>query len=236
MLAQHLHDREQSRQRVPEQRAEGLGLGGVVQRLQDPLLGLGAQAAEIAQPLLLGGGAQLVQRRHAELVPDARRGLRAETRQAHEQRDVAGHNVLAFRERVDLAVLDDLHDLALDRLADPLQFLGTAVQRELGDRAARLADPRRGAAIRGHTETVGALQLHQVGQQVELRRHVGVPRQCVRHASIIRLADVHGGRRDVRPTRASGGGRGRRGFLGAVVPSMRRGHADARGAGSGVHA
>ena len=38
---------------------------------------------------------------------------------------------------MDLAVLDRLDDLLLDRLADPLQLLGAAVERELRDRARR---------------------------------------------------------------------------------------------------
>jgi len=42
-------------------------------------------------------------------------------------------SVSVFSTRVDLAVLDDLHDLALDRLADPLQLLRAAVKRKLGD-------------------------------------------------------------------------------------------------------
>ena len=51
-------------------------------------------------------------------------------------RDLLGHLGLALRERMDLAVLDDLDDLLLDRLADALQLLRAAVERELGDRAA----------------------------------------------------------------------------------------------------
>ena len=42
---------------------------------------------------------------------------------------------LALRQRVDLAVLDDLDDLLLDRLADPLELLRAARERELGDRS-----------------------------------------------------------------------------------------------------
>ena len=46
-----------------------------------------------------------------------------------------GHLGLALGQRVDLAVLDDLDDLLLDRLADPLQLLRAPVERELRDRA-----------------------------------------------------------------------------------------------------
>ena len=55
----------------------------------------------------------------------------------------AGTSALLLRQRVDLAVLDDLDDLPLDRLADALQLLRLAVERELRDRRRGLADPRR---------------------------------------------------------------------------------------------
>ena len=44
-------------------------------------------------------------------------------------------DALALRQRVDLAVLDDLDDLLLDRLADPAKLLRLPVERELGDGA-----------------------------------------------------------------------------------------------------
>ena len=89
----------------------------------------------------------------------------------------AGTSALRLRERVDLAVAHDLDDLLLDRLADPLQLLGAAVERELGDRGARLADPRRGLAVGADPERVAALELHQVGEQLELRGEGGVAGQ-----------------------------------------------------------
>ena len=82
-----------------------------------------------------------------------------------------------FGERLDLALLDDLDDLLLDRLADPLELLRAAVERELRDRAGRLAHPRRCAAVGEHAERLGPLELQQVGEQVELVRNLGVPRQ-----------------------------------------------------------
>src|SRR3712207_38601 len=55
-------------------------------------------------------------------------------RSAHEEHDLLRDRLLALRQRVDLAVLDDLDDLLLDRLADPAQALRAAVERELRDR------------------------------------------------------------------------------------------------------
>ena len=113
---------------------------------------------------------QLVERRHAELLPDPRGRLRAEAGQAHEEDDLGRDPVPALRQRVDLAVLDDLDDLLLDRLADPRQLLRPPVERELRDRARRLADARRRAAVGEHAERRLALELEQVGEQLELLR------------------------------------------------------------------
>ena len=82
-----------------------------------------------------------------------------------------------LRERLDLAGLDDLDDLLLDRLADPLQLLRRAVERELRDRARRLAHARRRAAVGEDAERLRALELEQVGEEVELVGDLGVPRQ-----------------------------------------------------------
>ncbi len=73
--------------------------------------------------------------------------------------------------------LDHLDDLLLDRLADALQLLGPAVERELGDRGARLADAGRGPPVGGDPEGVAALELDQVGEKLELRRERRVARQ-----------------------------------------------------------
>ena len=139
-------------------------------------------APEPGQPaelLRLGGGPQVGDGRDPELLPDPPGGLRAEPGQVHERRHLRGHDRLPLRERVHLAVVDDLDDLLLDRPADPLQLLRAPLERELRDRARRLADLRGGPAVRRDPEPVLALDLHQVGEEVELRRQVGVARQSV---------------------------------------------------------
>ena len=85
---------------------------------------------------------------------------------------------MRFVKRLDLPGLDDLDDLLLDRLADALQLLRPPVERELRDRARGLAHPRRGAAVGEHAERLGALELEQVGEQVELVRDIGVAREA----------------------------------------------------------
>ena len=82
-----------------------------------------------------------------------------------------------------LAVLDDLDDLLLDRLADSLEVLGAPLERELGDRPSRLADARRGAPVGEHPERVLTFELEQVGEQLELLHHVRVVWERRRHQS-----------------------------------------------------
>ena len=130
-----------------------------------------------AQPLLLGRLLQPGDRRDAELLPDPARGLRAEPGQPHELDDLLGNERFPLRQRLHLALLDDLDDLVLDRLADPGELLRLAVERELGDRGPGLADPRGGAAVGEHAERVLAFELAQVCEQLELVRQLVVPRQ-----------------------------------------------------------
>src|SRR5205823_6529409 len=92
-----------------------------------------------------------------------------------------------LRKRVDLAVTGDLDDLLLDRLADALELLRPPCQREFRDRARGLADLRGGAAVGPDPVAVLPLELHQVGEEVELCRELRVPRQGVAHGSMIFL-------------------------------------------------
>ena len=78
---------------------------------------------------------------------------------------------------MDLAVVDDLDDLLLDRLPDPLKLLRTTVECELRNRASRLQDPGCRAAVGGDAEAVGALDLHQVGQELKLCGQLVVTRE-----------------------------------------------------------
>ena len=176
MRRDRLGDLAEPRKDRAEQGAAGpLGRLRLRERGEDPLLGLRAEPAEVAQTLGLGRLAEAGDGRDPELLPDPARRLRPEPGQVQEARHLLRHLGLALRERVDLAVLDHLDDLLLDRLADPLELLRPTVERELGDGAAGLADPRRRAAIGGDAERVAALQLHQVGEQIELFGELHVP-------------------------------------------------------------
>ena len=104
------------------------------ERLGDLLLRARPDAGVAAQLLRLGRRLQPGDGRDAELLPDPPRRLRAEAGQAHERRDLRRHLRLPLRQRVDLAVLDDLDDLRLDRLADSLQLLRLARRARAGRR------------------------------------------------------------------------------------------------------
>ena len=77
-----------------------------------------------------------------------------------------------------LAVLDDLDDLLLDRLADSLELLRLALERHLRDGSPRLANARGCASVGEHAERLHVLELEDVGQELELCGDVGVRRQA----------------------------------------------------------
>src|SRR6266700_4323874 len=89
MLAQYVDDREQRRQRLPEQRARRPGrLLLAPDRLEDVLLDLRPEARQGAQPLVARGRLQLGKRRDTQLLPDLPDGLRPETRDPEEVDDL----------------------------------------------------------------------------------------------------------------------------------------------------
>src|SRR4029453_11896973 len=152
-----------------------------VERLQDPLLRLRPQTWQRAESLRLCGLAEVLDGRDAELLPDPPSCLRPERGEPQEFRDTGWGPLLSFFQCLDLALVDDLDDLALDRLADPGQIFGLAFQRELCDRAARGANLVRGTAVGEHAKLLLAVQLEQIGQQIELLGHLRVARQGHSH-------------------------------------------------------
>ena len=101
----------------------------------------------------------------------------------------AGSPPCASSSACDLAVVDDLDDLLLDRLADPRELLRLALERRAprpSPAVSRIALAARRYAGRGRPL---ALELEQVAEQVELRRDVGVPRKP-RHALTAMISPV----------------------------------------------
>ena len=142
------------------------------QRLEDPLLGLGAKAGERPELLGLGCLAQIVHGRDPEVLPDPPGGLRPQSREPQELRDAGRDPLLAFGQRLDLAGLHDLDDLRLDRLSDPREVLRLAGEGLLGDRAGRRADLIGCTTVRQHPELLLPLELEEIGQEVELLGHL----------------------------------------------------------------
>ncbi len=157
-----------------------------LERLQDLLLTARAHARELAKPAVPRRGLQAVERRDAELRPDARGGLRPHTREPEEVDDTGRDEPPALGERVHLPVLDDLDDLRLDRLADAGQLLGLPLERELGDRDRRLTNPPCRAPVRDDLERLLLEDLREVCEQLELIRELAVSRQRLRHPAMIR--------------------------------------------------
>src|SRR6185436_551051 len=184
MLTQDLDDGLHSGQPGAEQWPNllgGLPLAGEL--LDDPLLELRADSGENAQALGLRRRLQVGERGDAELLPDLSRRLRAEARQAGELDDVRRHQRLVLRQRTDLALVDDLDDLALDRLADAGQLLGLALEGELSDEARLLAYEGGGPPVGEQAVGGLAFELQDVGEQLELLRDVGVARESLGHGS-----------------------------------------------------
>ena len=97
--------------------------------------------------------------------------------------DEPGRKLVAeLRERGHIAGLGVLDDLSLDRRANPGQPRRLLVERELGDRHGRFADARRGSPVGTQAKRIGAVELEQVGEELELLGELGVGRQRLGHA------------------------------------------------------
>ena len=148
MRGQLVDERAHDGEDAAEQHAAGLLRDGRLgERGEHALLALRAQAGELAELLRLGGGAQLVEVRDAEVLPETPGRLRAEARDVHDVHEPGRELVAQLRERLEVARLGELDDLRLDRRADPGDLRGRPVEREPGDRRRRLADARRGAPV-----------------------------------------------------------------------------------------
>ena len=86
VLAQHLDDRLDGGQRPGEERALLPRLRRLLQRLEDPLLGLGAEPRQRPELLGLRCLAQVLHGRDPEVLPDPAGGLRAQGREPEETR------------------------------------------------------------------------------------------------------------------------------------------------------
>ena len=162
-----------------------LTAGAGDERGEDLLFAALTHPRELAQPARLGSGLQTVERRDAELAPDPSSRLRSYAGKPQELDDAGRHPLTSPSERVDLSVLDDLDHLLLDRLADSGEVGRLAGDRELGDPARHLPDPRSRTPVRDDLERLLAEDLRDVREQVELVGEVRVPGQRPGHPAMI---------------------------------------------------
>ena len=158
------------RQHLGEQQPlGGRPVGELAQRRQHVLLGLRPEALELADPLLLGGGAQLLEARDAQLVVEAARRLRAHSGD-HGHLDQGGRELpLQLRRGWDLAGVEQRHDLLLQRLADPGQLGRPAGAGQLLDRDGALPDHSGRLAVGEHAvpdRPVELIQRRQLAQGI----------------------------------------------------------------------
>src|ERR671910_167 len=149
------------------------------------LHGLGAEPRQRPELLGLRRLAQVVHGRDPQVLPDPPCRLGTECRQAQELGDAGRDALLALGQRLDLAGLDDLDDLGLDRLPDSREVLGLAGERLLCDRPGRRADLVGRPPVCQHAALLLPVELEELGKEVELLGHLRVPGHGRRHVTII---------------------------------------------------
>ena len=145
--------------------------------LENPLLRPGTEARQCADPTLFRGYTQIIQRLDVELLPEASCRLRPDPRYAHHIGKRHRNPVSQLRQSGDVARVDELDDLGLDRLADSVELRRVAFARQGGDAARRVADALRCIPIGAQPERVGAVDLEQIGQQIERVGEFSVARE-----------------------------------------------------------
>ena len=129
----------------------------------------------VAQLAGLRRGRELVDRVDAEFFVQQVHALGAEARQRQQGRDPGRHLALQLvKHRQMLAARDD-GDLVGEVPADARQLIKVlALGQHVGDVARQLADQPRRPPVGAHPERVGALDVEQIGNLVELAGDLGV--------------------------------------------------------------
>ena len=179
---------------VAEQRARAgsgcrLGLASAARIFSSALAPSPASAAQL---LRLGGRLQSSSSgRDAELLPEPPRRLRAEPGQPHEERrPPAGTAALRFVSAWISPSRRSGRSSPRSSCRCPAAPSPRPSSASCATDAARLADPRGRAAVGDDAEGVRALELEQVGEQVELVGEIGVPRAARATPAIIRAAPM----------------------------------------------
>ena len=159
--------REQDARRRPALRRLGEGL-------EQRLLDLRAEPAQAADLLLLGGGAQRVERVDPELVVEPPRALGAEARQVHDRDQPARELVSQALGGRDVARLVERVELLFERLADAADLGHAAFARHRDHRHRGLAHGLGRGAVGDHAVGDGPVELVEVAELVEGGGDLGV--------------------------------------------------------------
>ena len=145
-------------------------------RGQDLLLGLRAEPGDVAQLVRLGSRAQPSDRRDPELLPDPARGLRPEPGSRRKRTSSSG--TAAFRFVSACISPSSTTWTIFSSIVLPIPCSSFARPSSASSRPGRLSRGSGGGApVGADPEGVGAVELDQVGEQVELVGELAVPGQ-----------------------------------------------------------
>ena len=130
---------------------------------------------QLAQPARLHGAAQIVERMHLQPVVEQLDALRSQPGKRRHVANLAWKLLLERLEKLEMACLDDVGDLAREVLADAGQLREIASFGQQGPHVLRQAahDASR-AAIGPHAKRVIPLEFQEIGRLIEHSRDLGV--------------------------------------------------------------
>ncbi|MNY02699.1 hypothetical protein D3C86_1352810 [compost metagenome] len=173
MLAQQIGQSVRKRPCDEERKAQG-ALGDAAGLLEHLLLGTLAHAGQVAQVMGLRLTDELGDALDLETFRDELGALGAEARHLAEGDRSDGHFTLEFAQVLALAVLEEIRDLAGDRLADPMDFLEAPLLPVVGDVIAHGPDGASSRLVGADPEAIAALQFQQACNPEQQGSHFGV--------------------------------------------------------------
>jgi hypothetical protein len=159
----------------------GLGRGLARQLRREAGLGRGAEPGDLAHPPVRERGGEVVDARDPERLPQGDRPLGPDALEAGDRREADRHPVAELGQRRDVAGLDQLDDLGLERGADVRQLDGAPRHRHLRHRVGGRDDARRGPPIGQHPVPDGPVELEQIADQAEAVGDLAIGRQAIGH-------------------------------------------------------
>jgi hypothetical protein len=152
----------------------GAAVRARLERHEDVLLGLLAEARYVLQAPVFGGAVEIVERLDTERLVQLACALRPEPGNASDLDQARGDPLLQLLGGRDPARLEQGVDLLGDRLADSRQLRGPAGPRQLCHGHPGLPDRLRRVAVGQHAVHDGAVELVQARQLLEGLRYLAV--------------------------------------------------------------